>query len=87
MNLSRYSFCESINAICSKWHIRRLSDAGSKPGGGIDTPTLCGRRMSGWDIVVAITEAKLEGRKWVCDKCLAELRLMQAAEAAGGETR
>ena len=39
--------CERHAAIV--YHLRYLSDAGAKPGGGADTPTLCGVTPS-WDI-------------------------------------
>ncbi len=39
-----YAFCESVHAApLAAWHIRRVGEAGLKLGGGIDTPSLCGR--------------------------------------------
>lgn len=50
------SFCESVHASgYSRWHIRGLTEAGRKLGGGIDTPSLCGRVTKGWDLNVPIT--------------------------------
>ena len=40
--MNTYSFCESVTGI-GPWHIRQLSPAGKKTGGGIDSPSLCGR--------------------------------------------
>ena len=57
-----YSFCESVHAGPETlWHIRRLSDAGQKLGGGIDTPFLCyrGTQSRGWDLDVQITDHHL----------------------------
>jgi hypothetical protein len=53
----QYSFCETPAAFL--WHIRELSDAGPKPHGGADTPTLCGREAA-WDIRCEITPASLQ---------------------------
>ena len=64
-----YSFCESVHGTgVSRWHIRRLTDAGKKLGGGIDTPSLCGRVMPpyGWDLDVQIDARTLE---MACTKC------------------
>lgn len=62
-----YAFCESVHAApLAPWHIRKLSEAGLKTGGGIDTPSLCGRvrpfgdesgerrGAGGWDLRVRI---------------------------------
>ncbi len=63
------------------WHIRRLSDAGLKLGGGIDTPSLCGRIRplgdttggrrggGGWDLEARITRPQLEH---CCSGCRTE---------------
>ena len=48
--LPQYSFCESIHGSFNTWHIRLLTPAGRKLGGGIDTESLCGRVNHGWDI-------------------------------------
>jgi hypothetical protein len=51
-----YSFCESVTASAlSPHHIRKLTDVGLKLGGGVDTPTLCGKDIhitNGWDTSV-----------------------------------
>lgn len=57
-----YSFCESVHATSrSPWHIRQLTDAGMKLGGGIDTNSLCDLVKSplGWDLDVVPTEHHL----------------------------
>jgi hypothetical protein len=60
ITMAEYSFCESVHAgPQSRWHIRKLSDKGKKLGGGIDTPTLCGKNMDGWDVNVAIAGSNL----------------------------
>lgn len=67
-----YSFCESALAISNyPWHIRCLTSAGPKWGGGIDTEGLCGKpdlKWGGWDINVPLTKERLE--KVACKKCL-----------------
>ena len=60
-----FSFCEGVWATSgSPWHIRKLTDQGQKLGGGIDTPSLCGRvgppKTNGWDLEVELTEHHLE---------------------------
>lgn len=64
-----YVFCESSTASStSPWHIRKVSSIGLKLGGGIDTPSLCGRvrpigddlrGFGGWDLNVGISEHHL----------------------------
>lgn len=52
-----YSFCEPVVAApLAKWCIRKLTDVGHKFGGGVDTPSLCGRVEPpyGWDVDVAM---------------------------------
>lgn len=50
-----HSFCEtSTPAPAGKWHIRALTDAGQKLGGGADTKALCGREVA-WDVETPIT--------------------------------
>lgn len=65
-----YSFCESVIGI-GPWHIRVLTPVGQKLGGGIDSPSLCGRvrpdgddtpthrGLGGWDLNVPITKHHL----------------------------
>ena len=63
-----YSFCESVWATSiSPWCIRELTSAGKKLGGGIDTPSLCGRceRSMGWDLAPNAARAAI-----VCPSCL-----------------
>jgi hypothetical protein len=89
--MPRYRFCESsLASSTSLWHIRPLTEAGSKYGGGIDTPSLCGHVVptnqvnaqgkqgwGGWDLEVQISERQLDTN--VCPKCVALYR-----EATGG---
>jgi hypothetical protein len=60
-----YAFCEPVFATSLRpWCIRKLGKAGLKLGGGIDTPSLCGRVQpsctsggkgsGGWDNSVRI---------------------------------
>jgi hypothetical protein len=45
-----YSYCETWTAGSNTpWHIRKLTDAGKKLGGGADTPSLCNRTVD-WDV-------------------------------------
>lgn len=57
MNNNDYSFCETI-AATGPWHIRKLSAAGKKLGGGADTKTLCGLEAA-WDINCEISDVSL----------------------------
>ncbi len=60
----KYSFCETIAAYV--WHIRPLTDAGKKLGGGADTLTLCGLKAA-WDINTPVNVSiPLDG---ICFKC------------------
>lgn len=62
-----YSFCESIHATStSPWHIRELTEVGRKLGGGIDTASLCGLIVRGWDLEVEITQHHFDR---CCVKC------------------
>jgi hypothetical protein len=64
----KLSFCESVAATGrGKWHLRYLTDAGPKYGGGIDTPSLCGHVKDGWDLEVEITQFHLEHN--TCEEC------------------
>ena len=66
-----YSFCESVHATGhGNWHLRKLTKVGRKPGGGIDTPGLCGhpRKTHGWDLDVDITRFHLDEN--ACPRCL-----------------
>ncbi len=68
-----YAFCESVHATGrSRWHIRKLDDAGLKLGGGITTPSLCSHIDRGWDLSVRIRPEMLGGNQEVaCKECLA----------------
>lgn len=68
------SFCESVTATgLSPWCLRWLDAAGPKFGGGVTTPSMCGRVRArfGWDIEVAITPFHLEAN--ACPQCLKHL--------------
>lgn len=78
-----FAFCEPVWAgPLGKWCIRKLSDAGPKYGGGVDTSSLCGRvkppgsggACNGWDLRVRITEGHLTKNDLICPKCLALYR-------------
>jgi hypothetical protein len=79
----RYSFCESVHATgLGPWHLRKLTAAGQKLGGGIDTASLCDhvrpqgqlggdknlRGGGGWDLAVEITPHHLTH---ACPRCVA----------------
>jgi hypothetical protein len=67
----KYSFCESVTATSySPWHIRQLTKEGKKLGGGVDTPSLCGRvkKMKGWDLETDINPFHLANG--CCPECL-----------------
>lgn len=73
-----WSYCEpSVAGPLAPWCIRRLTEAGRKLGGGIDTPSLCGRVKPpyGWDIPVPVDviEAFMRSRPPVCKRCLDEM--------------
>ena len=71
MDEASYSFCESAWATSrTPWHIRELSAAGRKLGGGADTPAICGREVA-WDLEVEITEHHLAH---CCQKCAERYR-------------
>lgn len=76
-NMNTYSFCEGVHASgYSRWHIRRLTGAGRKLSGGIDTKSLCDHVETGWDISVEITEHHLLN---VCSACTKIYRQEQNA--------
>ena len=71
-----YAFCESTFATpLGKWHIRKVTEAGLKLGGGIDTPSLCGHVKEGWDLSVPLTEHHLEH---ACPRCVEAYRKLEA---------
>lgn len=57
-----YVLCEPVFATSwTRIHIRNLEGKEPKVGGGINTPTLCGRLMYyGWDLEEPITIASLD---------------------------
>lgn len=68
-----YSFCESATVTgVGPWHIRKLSEAGHKYGGGIDTPSLCTRvkpkPWGGWDLRMEVTKKQVMHVD-VCQAC------------------
>jgi hypothetical protein len=72
-----FTFCEPVWVTGpSPWCIRKPSPVGPKFGGGVDTPSLCGRVPvgQGWDLEVRITKHHLGNG--TCKKCL-ELYLAQ----------
>lgn len=78
--MSDFAFCETRFAgPLAKWHIRRLTGKGLKPGGGADTAALCGRAVD-WDLGVELSEFHL-GRN-TCEKCR---HMFKQADKAGGE--
>jgi len=68
VNRPIFAYMESIHAGgASKWHMRRLPPDGVlKLGGGITTPSLCGKVTKGWDLAVP-----LSGRheRHTCEEC------------------
>jgi hypothetical protein len=81
IDLSTYTFCEpSFAGPRAPWCIRKLTAIGKKLGGGVDTPSLCGRVKptavggpGGWDLTHTLGEADLEA-EFTCKKCVAKLR-------------
>lgn len=77
--MTRHAFCEPVQCSpYSRWHIRRLTDIGMKPGGGADTPALCGIAVA-WDLDVPLTAHHL-GHS--CPKCV-ELYRKEKEDDAG----
>ena len=72
MTDAKFSFCETAFATgTSPWHIRELSEAGRKLGGGADTPTLCGREAA-WDLGGKICWELRHILDWLSKDCAAE---------------
>lgn len=71
--MSQYSFCEPVWAHpTSRIHVRNLEGGEPKYGGGINTPTLCGRLMDyGWDIPGDVDETSLD-YMLTCVECVDE---------------
>ena len=82
-NDSAFSFCEQAAATGgSPWHIRKLSSAGRKLGGGADTRSLCGREVC-WDLEVRITAHHL---MHCCPQCASEFeRTIFALDRGSGQ--
>ncbi len=85
--MSGHVFCESVTGI-GPWHIRMLSVAGPKYGGGIDTPALCGLvkplgagGVGGWDLEVLITEHHLGH---ACPRCVELYRAVRRGDQREG---
>lgn len=73
----QYSFCEPVwVGSAAPWCVRRLTAKGRKVGGGVDTPSLCGRvdpaNGGGWDLS-AECRVSLD-HPHMCARCKAELR-------------
>jgi hypothetical protein len=63
-------FCEPAHpGFISPWHIRKLTDAGLKPHGGIDSASICGRLTppDGVDLAVPIDARSLA---LACPRCV-----------------
>jgi len=70
-----FTFCEPVWVSGSgHWCIRKTTEVGLKLGGGVDTPSLCGRVEAGrgWDLAVRMTEHHLNEN--ACPKCLPKYR-------------
>lgn len=78
----KYSFCESVTASSiSPWCIRPLTETGKHIGGGVDTPSLCGRvrpsgktGLGGWDLAIDFDVYLARGGSRACKRCLDVLR-------------
>jgi hypothetical protein len=69
-----YTFCEPQWVTGpSPWCIRKTTAVGPRFGGGIDTPSLCGRvpAHKGWDLEVRLSEHHLSH---ACQKCAEKYR-------------
>jgi len=71
-------FCEpAMAAGPGRWCLRFVGEKGEMYGGGIDTPSLCGRvdpKLNGWDIDVPVTQDRLDNPDITCLRCLRELK-------------
>lgn len=85
--LRSYSFCEPSTAgPCAPWCIRKLTAAGQKFGGGVDTPSLCGRvkpcgegGADGWDVRCDVNIE--QHRQMICKRCLAKVMELEQEPA------
>lgn len=74
----KYAFCESMYASgTSVWHIRALTEAGRKLGGGADSHALCNREVA-WDLDVDITPHHLTH---CCQECARIMWKQEAGDA------
>lgn len=78
-----YAFCEPHNCAPGRgWCIRVLSPLGLRTGGGIDTPSLCGRVKSlesggvgGHDFSLSVDDIlEKDDAREVCRECLVKWR-------------
>lgn len=89
-DLSKYAYCEPTCAgSLAPYCIRRLTAAGPKYSGGVDSDSLCGRvsarNFGGWDIERLVHADDFEvsthrNRMMVCQRCVEKLR--EAGEGA-----
>jgi len=71
----KYAFCETVTAASrTPWHIRQLTKAGLKLGGGADTKSLCDRVVC-WDINVELSDYHLAR---CCHKCAVRYNKLQS---------
>lgn len=65
-----FGYMESVSAGSrSPWHIRLIpAEETPKFGGGVTTPSLCGRVTKGWDLKVPLSE---KHDQHICKECLA----------------
>jgi len=68
-------FCEPAMVTGAGWWcLRFVGEKGEMFGGGVDTPSLCGRvdpEFNGWDIDVRVTQARLDHSYIACTRCRA----------------
>lgn len=78
--MTDFSFCEpSIAGSLAPWCIRQLNGGMKKLGGGITTPSLCGRvspTAGGWDLATVVSrsilttkDSRTPGGYVVCRRC------------------
>ncbi|WP_159599502.1 hypothetical protein [Agromyces humi] len=83
MSAPVYAYCETITAgPTTRNHIRPITEAGLKTGGGADTVAICGREVA-WDLRTAdiyhLPGVTAEGVDWICANCRAEAERIAAA--------
>jgi hypothetical protein len=78
----KFAFCETALATgTSPWHIRQLGPRGARPGGGTDTPALCGRPVS-WDVRMKVSDRPaiaLGHQRGACKECALIYRTRKAS--------